>query len=114
MQVNIKQLVIASSNQFEAERILGSKLRVSTADNDLNAIYSMGTVPKVTVNNYLTDADAWFIQTDCPNGMIKYERRAMKFAVDDDFDTSNAKFKVTHRYAVGWTDPRSMYGSPGA
>lgn len=113
MQVNIKQLVIASANQFEAERILGSKLRVDTADNDLNAMSSMGTIPRVIVNNYLTDADAWFIQTDCPNGMTKFLRKAMAFAVDNDFDTSNAKFKVTHRYSLGWTDARCMYGSEG-
>ena len=113
MQANIKQLIIAPSNQFEAERILGSNLRVSSADNDLNALLSMGSIPKVVVNNYLTDADAWFIQTDVPNGMKKYERKAMKFAIDNDFDTSNAKFKVSQRYSLGWTDPRCMYGSEG-
>lgn len=113
MQLNIKQLIIASSNQFEAERILGNKLRVATADNDPNAMYTMGTIPKVIVNNYLNDADAWFIQTDCPEGMIKYVRKAMTFAVDNDFDTSNAKFKCQQRYSQGWTDPRNMYGSPG-
>ena len=111
---NIKQLIIASANQFEAERILGSRLRVDTANNDVNAMYTMGTIPKVVVNNYLDDADAWFIQTDVPNGMLKFERKPMTFAIDNDFDTSNAKFKVTHRYAVGWGDWRCMYGSPGA
>lgn len=114
MQANIKQLIIASSNQFEATRILGSSERTGTADRDLNAMYTNGTVPKIVVNNYLDDADAWFVQTDVPNGMIKFERKAMAFAVDNDFDTSNAKFKAAHRYSVGWTDPRSMYGSPGA
>jgi len=114
MQANIKQLIIASSNQFEATRILGSSERTGTADRDLNAMYTNGTVPKIIVNNYLTDADAWFIQTDIPNGMLKYERKAMAFAVDNDFDTSNAKFKVTHRYSLGFTDQRCMYGSPGA
>lgn len=113
MQVNIKQLVIASSNQFNAKRILGYSERTGTAERDGNAMYTMSTIPKVVVNNYLTDADAWFVQTDCPNGLTKYERKAMKFAVDNDFDTSNAKFKVSHRYSLGWTDPRSMYGSEG-
>lgn len=114
IQANIKQLVIASSNQFEAERILESRLRPGSAENDVNAIYTMGTIPKVVVNNYLTDADAWFIQTDIPNGLMKMERKAMAFTMDNDFDTSNAKFKVQHRYAVGATDPRCIYGSPGA
>lgn len=114
MQANIKQLIIASANQFEAERILGSKLRVDTANNDANAMYTMGTIPKIIVNNYLDDADAWFIQTDVPNGFIKYERKPMAFSIDNDFDTSNAKFKVQHRYSVGFTDPRCAYGSPGS
>lgn len=114
MQLNIKQLIVASSNQFEAERILKSKLRPETANNDVNALYAMGTIPKVIVNNYLTDPDAWFLQTDCPNGMLRFNRKPMRFAVDSSFDTGSMKFKVTHRYAVGWGDPRCMYGSPGA
>ena len=114
MQANIKQLIIASANQFEATRILGSSERTGTAERDLNAMYTNGTIPKVIVNNYLDDADAWFIQTDVPNGLLKFERKAMAFAIDNDFDTSNAKFKVSHRYAQGWADPRCLYGSPGA
>lgn len=114
MQANIKQLIIASSNQFEAERILESRLRSGSAENDVNAMYTMGTIPKVIVNNYLTDADAWFIQTDVPNGFTKMERKAMVFTNDGEFDTSNAKFKVQHRYSIGATDARCVYGSPGA
>lgn len=113
MQANIKQLIIASSNQFEAERILGSKLRPGTADNDANALYSMGAIPKVVVNNYLEDADAWFVQTDVPNGLIKFNRKPISFAIDNEFDTSNAKFKAAQRYATGWGDPRCAWGSPG-
>ncbi|MBW2647556.1 MAG: Mu-like prophage major head subunit gpT family protein [Deltaproteobacteria bacterium] len=114
IQVNAKQLIIANGNQFNAERILGSTLRSGTADNDANAILSMGMVPKVVLNHYLTDADAWFIQTDMPNGFIKYERKAMSFAMDNDFDTSNAKFKSQARYSFGNTDQRSVWGNPGA
>lgn len=114
MQANIKQLIISSSNQFEAERILGSRLRSGTADNDVNAMYTMGSIPKVVVNNYLDDADAWFLQTDVPNGFLKFNRKPMTFAIDNEFDTSNAKFKAAQRYAVGWGDPRCFYGTPGA
>lgn len=113
MQLNIVQLIIASSNQFEVERILGNRLRPDTANNDPNAMYTLGTIPKVTVNNYLTDADAWFIQTDCPNGLIKYTRKAMTFAIDNEFDSGNMKFKSQHRYSQGWTDARTLYGSEG-
>lgn len=114
IQVMPKQLIIPKDLQFEAERILESRLRVGSADNDVNALYTMGSIPKVVVNHYLTDADAWFIQTDMPNGLIKYNRKGMAFNMDNDFDTSNAKFKATARYSFGWTDPRCIYGSPGA
>ena len=114
IQVMPKQLIIPNGLQFEAERILKSKLRSSSSDNDLNAMYTMGSVPKVVVNHYLTDGDAWFVQTNMPNGMIKYNRKPMAFAIDNDFDTSNAKFKASARYSFGWTDPRCMYGNTGA
>lgn len=115
IQVNAKQLIIANGNQFNAERILASTLRSGTSDNDPNAIRNMGLVPKVVLNHYLTDADAWFIQTDMPNGFIKYNRKPMTFAMDNDFDTSNAKFKSAARYSVGATDAgRCVWGNPGA
>jgi len=113
MRVMPRKLIVKNDNQFNAERILKSQLRVNTADNDLNAMKTMGSIPEIVVNHYLTDLDAWFIQTDCPNGMTNYQRKDAKFAIDNDFDTSNAKFKYTERYSFGWTDPRSMYGSPG-
>jgi len=114
IQVMPKCLIIPNGSQFEAERILGSTLRPGTADNDTNALYSMGSVPKVIVNHYLTDADAWFVQTDIPNGLIRYNRSDKGFSIDNDFDTSNAKFKVAKRFSVGWSDPRCCYGSEGA
>lgn len=114
IQVMPKQLIIPKDLQFEAERILASVLRPATADNDTNALYTMGSIPKVVVNHYLTDSNAWFVQTDMPNGMIKYNRKEVSFDMDDDFDTSNAKFKASARYSFGATDPRGIYGSPGA
>ena len=114
IQVQAKQLIIANGNQFNADRILSSSARVGTADNDVNAIKSMGLVPKVVLNHYLTDADAWFIQTDMPNGFIKYVRKGVSFAMDNDFDTSNHKFKASKRDSFGATDPRCVWGNPGA
>ena len=100
--------------KFDLKRILGSELRVATADNDLNALKSMGEFPKgMFVNHYFTDTDAWFIRTNVPEGMKYWERRADTFAMDDDFDTSNAKYKAAGRYTFGWTDPRAVYGSAG-
>ena len=108
------KLVIAPANQFEAKRILGTDGRVGTADNDLNALKTMGIIPNIVVNHYLTDADAWFILTDVTDGMKYFERRGDAFEMDNDFDTENAKFKATSRYSFGWTDPRSLYGTMGA
>lgn len=109
-----KTLVIPRQLMFEAKRILGSDGQVYSADNTLNAIKTMGMIPEVVVNHYLTDTDAWFIKTDVPHGMKHFERRADSFDMDNDFDTENAKFKATARYSFGWTDPRGLFGSPGA
>lgn len=109
-----KKLIIAPANQFEAKRILGTDGRPGTELNDLNAIKTMGIIPEVTVNHYLTDSDAWFIVTDVPDGLKYFERRGDQFEMDNDFDTENAKYKATARYSFGWTDPRGVYGSMGA
>ena len=109
-----ESLIISRQQIYEAKRILGSDGRVGTDNNDLNALKTMGVIPKVITNHYLTDVDAWFIRTDVQNGMKYFERRADSFDMDSDFDTDNAKFKAMSRYSFGWTDPRAIYGSPGA
>ena len=109
-----KKLIIAPANQFEAKRILGTEGRVGTDLNDLNAVKTMGIIPEVVVNHFLTDTDAWFIITDTPDGLKYFERRGDQFEMDNDFDTENAKYKATARYSFGWTDPRCIYGSMGA
>jgi hypothetical protein len=108
-----KTLIIPRQLMFEAKRILGSDGQVYSSDNTLNAIKTMGMIPEVVVNHYLTDADAWFIRTDVPHGMKHFERRADSFEMDNDFDSENAKFKATARYSFGATDPRGLFGSPG-
>ena len=109
-----KTLIIPVDSKFLAERVLMSTLRPGTANNDLNAVNSMNVIPEVVVNHYLTDDDAWFIRTNNPHGMKHWERRAIEFGVDNDFDSENAKFKATERYSFGWTDPRGLFGSQGA
>lgn len=110
-----ESLIIPAELVFEAERILKTPHRVDTDKNDINALRSMGKFPKgIVVNHYLTDPDAWFIRTNVKNGMKHYTRRAMEFGIDNDFDTDNAKYKASERYSFGWTDPRGLYGSPGA
>ena len=100
---------------FEANRILKSVLQSDTANNDINVLKSTNALPKgIKVNHYLTDADAYFIRTNCPNGMKCIERRSLEFTKDSDFDTENAKAKATERYSFGWTDPRALFGSPGS
>lgn len=112
--VRPESLIISRYMPFEAKRILQTDGRVGTANNDLNAIKDMGMIPKVVVNHYLTDADAWFIKTNVKNGLKLFERDADSFDTDNDWDTENAKFKARARYAVGWTDPRAIYASAGA
>ena len=109
-----KKLVIASGNQFEAARILTADGRTGTDSNDQNILKNKGIIPETIVNHYLTDTDAWFVLTDIQDGLKYFERRGDAFEMDNDFDTENAKFKATARYSFGWTDPRGIYGSPGA
>ena len=115
IMIKPQSLIIPVDLQFEAERILMTPYRVGTANNDVNAIKTMGMFPGgVIVNNYLTDTNAWFIRTNCPNGLKYFSRRNMQFGIDNDFDTENAKFKATERYSFGWSDWRGIYGTPGA
>jgi len=109
-----EKLVIPYQLQFETKRILGADGRVGTDLNDPNAIKEMGIFNNVVTNHYLTDSDAWFILTTVKDGVKYFERRGDQFEMDNDFDTENAKFKATARYAFGWSDPRAIYGSPGA
>lgn len=107
-------LIIPKELMFEATRILKADGRTGTDLNDPNALKTMGMVPNVVLNHYLTDTDAWFLRTDVQNGLKYFERRGDEFGMDEDFDTENAKYKATSRYSFGWTDPRAIYGSPGA
>lgn len=109
------KMVIPSSLQFVAERLMKTELRVSTADNDINAIRNMGAIPGgYTVNHFLTDTNAWFLKTDVPNGMKHFERVKLTTGNDQDFDTGNARFKARERYSFGWSDPLSMWASSGS
>jgi len=115
MQVKGQKLIIPLQLQFEAQRILKNVDRPGTAERDINALVSMGMLPGgIVVNNYLTDTDAFFIKTDCAEGLKHYQRRDLEVKEDNDFDTENVKFKASERYSFGWTDPRGVYGSPGA
>lgn len=110
-----KKLVIPPALQFVAERLMKTQQRVGTADNDINAIRSMGAVPGGwTVNHYLTDPNAWFMLTDVPNGLKHFTRVALKTSMDPDFDTGNARYKARERYSFGVSDPLGIWGSPGS
>jgi hypothetical protein len=109
------KMIIPSELQFTAERLMKSAGRTGTADNDINAIGSMGMIPQgYTVNHFLTDTDAFFIKTDVPNGMKMFVRSPVKTAMEGDFTTGNVRYKARERYSFGFSDPRGMFGSPGA
>jgi hypothetical protein len=113
--VSARKLVVPKELQFTAERLMKSTLRTATADNDINAIKSMGLIPDgYVVNHYLTETEAWFLLTDAPNGMKMFQRSPVKTAFEGDFDTGNVRYKARERYSFGWSDPRGIYGSPGA
>ena len=110
-----RKLIVPPALMFVATRLLQTELRVGTADNDINAINTNGSIPEgYRVNHYLTDADAFFLTTDVPNGMKHFVRTAMQTSMDGDFDTGNVRYKARERYSFGVSDPLGMYGSPGA
>jgi len=109
------RLIVPSALQFTAERLMKSTQRVGTADNDINAVVSMGMIPQgYAVNHYLTDTDAWFIKTDVPNGLKHFVRAPLKTAMEGDFATGNVRYKARERYSFGFSDWRGIFGSPGA
>jgi hypothetical protein len=109
------KLIIPPQLQFIADRLLESTLRPGTADNDVNATRNMGMLPDgYTVNHFLTDTDAFFIKTDAPNGFKLFERTPISTSMEADFDTGNMRFKARERYSFGFSDPRCVFGSPGA
>ena len=108
-------LVLPTALQFVGERLLKTQLRTATAENDINAVRSGGYLSGgYKVNQRLVDTDAWFIKTDCPDGMKVFQRRSMKNGMEGDFETGNVRYKCSERYSFGWTDWRGVYGSPGA
>jgi hypothetical protein len=109
------KLIIPKELQFISERVLNSTLRAGTADNDINAMKSMGMLPEgATVNHFLTDTDAYFIKTDAPNGFKLFQRTPIRTAMEGDFDTGNMRFKARERYSFGVSDWRGVFGTPGA
>jgi hypothetical protein len=110
-----RKLIVPQNLNFVATRLLGTQLRVGTTDNDINAIVNNGSIPEgYTVNNFLTDPNAWFIKTDVPNGLKHFVRMPLATSMDADFDTGNNRYKARERYSFGVSDPLGIFGSPGS
>jgi hypothetical protein len=111
ISLRAQKLLVSTANSFEAERILKSTLQNDTANNAINALRSTGAIPSFAVNHYFTNSNYWFVRTNAPAGMCWFDREAVSFQKDTDFDTDNAKAKAYMRFSCGWTDPRGLYGS---
>ena len=107
-----KKLIVPPPLQFVATRLLETKLRVGTNNNDINAIENNGSIPEgYTINHFLTAPNAWFLTTDVPNGLKHFERTPLQNSMDGDFDTGNVRYKSRERYSFGWSDPLGIYGT---
>jgi len=114
IRLNPEKLVVSPSNVFQAEVLLKSVLRTGTADNDINPVKSMGLLAGGQANlSRLTSTTAWWIKTDAPEGLKLMMRRGLEKSMEGDFETDSTRFKSTERYAFGWTDPRTVYGTAG-
>ena len=110
-----RKLIVPPALMFVSTRLLETELRVSTADNDINALKNNGSIPEgYCINHYLTDTNAWFLLTDVPNGLKHFVRTPMSTGMDGDFDTGNVRYKARERYSFGVSDPLGIFGSPGA
>jgi hypothetical protein len=110
-----RKLVIPPAYMFVAKRLMDTELRVSTTDNDINAIKQLGAIPEgYCVNHFLTDVNGWFLLTDVPNGLKHFERMGMTTSMDGDFDTGNVRYKARERYSFGWSDALGIWGSAGS
>lgn len=110
-----QSLIVPRQLWFEANRIMKSTLQNDTANNAVNVLKATNALPGgIVMNHYLTDADAWFVRTNAPEGMKHFERVAAKFEEDNDFDSKNACYSAYERYSFGFSDPRALYGSEGA
>jgi hypothetical protein len=110
-----KRLVIPTALMFVATRLLETELRVSTNNNDINALKSNGSIPGgYCVNHFLTDTNAWFLTTDVPNGLKHFVRSPLSNSMDGDFDTGNVRYKSRERYSFGWSDPLGIFGGSGS
>jgi hypothetical protein len=117
LQIALKgmKLIVPPQLQFVADRLINTPGRVGTSDNDINAIKNMGMVPDgYAVNHFLTDNDAWYLLTDCPDGFKHFERSPLSTSMEGDFDTGNVRFKARERYSFGWSNPRAVFASQGA
>ncbi len=115
IQAKGMKLIVPPQLEFESTRVLSSTNQSGTANNDTNAVKTLGMLPGgVVIWDYLTDPDAWFIKTDVPDGLIMQNRRALEAKQDNDFDTQNACMMASERYAGGWADWRGIFGTPGA
>lgn len=116
LKISLKptRLIVPPALHFETCRILDSTLQNDSANNAINALRAKGTISAVSVNHYLTDSNAWFMRTNAPTGLQWFDRASATFTKDGDFDTDNAKAKGYMRFVPGWTDPRGIYGTPGA
>lgn len=109
-----KKIVTGPSQIFQAEVLLKSVLRAGTADNDINPVKSMGMLAEGQANlSRITSTTAWWIQTDAPEGLKCLMRRNMEKSMEGDFETDSMRYKATERYDMGWTDPRTVFGTPG-
>ena len=109
-----RKLIVPPALMFVATRLLQTDLRVGTADNDINALNTNGSIPEgYRVNHYLTDNDAFFLTTDVPNGMKHFERTPLTTSMEGDFDTGNVRYKARERYVYGCSDYRGIFGCEG-
>lgn len=113
--LEVKCAFYAPQNIYTAERIWESELQNDTANNSINAMKSLGSVPEHFDNVYLSNSDSWFIRTKLPSedGLVCFDSIPFEIQMDNDSDTLNEKHIAYQGYSFSNGDPRSIWGSMG-
>lgn len=108
-----KYLVVHPQLQFEACRILESKLRPGSAENDINAINAKGIIDDYVVWKHLSDTDSWFVTTDAEDSLIEVNRKGIQRQEHNDPYTFDTIISFHERYRMLFNDWRGIAGSFG-
>jgi hypothetical protein len=106
------KLIYGVSNMWVADQLLLNSVKPGATNAEINLVGGSRTGLIGHLSHFIVDPDAWWVISR-NHDMNYFDRRLPTFSHTDDFDTGDAKFKLTRRNGAGFGDWRGVYGSPG-